>query len=100
MVSTGFVPAMVKDMATYKDGAAFVGERSQVYTAVIDESKKLEMLMAKLPEDLPAQAAYLCDKVKPQMAALRKQVDSAEKLMETSLYPYPTYETILYSHHF
>merc|ERR1712151_560315 len=100
MVSKGFVPAMAKDMAIYKDGVAFAGERNTVYASVTQESKKLEALMARLPEDLPSQATYLRDTVKPQMAALRRQVDSAEKLMETSLYPYPTYETILYSHHF
>jgi len=26
-------------------------------------------------------------------------VDTAEGLMEAALYPYPTYETILYGHH-
>jgi len=100
MVSRGFVPAMAKDIATYKDGTNFAGERSKVYAAVCEESKKLEDLMAKLPSDLPKQAKYLCDTVKPQMAALRQQVDNSEKLMESSLYPYPTYKTLLYSHHF
>jgi len=100
MVNKGFVPAMTKDLATYKDGAKFAGKRSEIYAAVCEQSSKLELLMAGLPEDLPEQAAYLCDTVRPQMAAVPNQVDLAEKLMETSSYPYPTYEQILYSHHF
>merc|ERR1712211_223308 len=99
MVSRGFVLAMAKDIATYKDGTNFAGERSKVYAAVCEESKKLEDLMAKLPSDLSKQAKYLCDTVKPQMAALRQQVDNSEKLMESSLYPYPLTK-LLYSHHF
>jgi len=101
MISRDFVPAMAKDRATYTDDKeAAAMERTAIYAAVSEESKKLKSLMSKLPEDLPKQAAYLCDIVKPQMAALRKQVDIAEKLIEASLYPYPTYEHILYSHHF
>jgi len=100
MINSGFIPAMAKDMSIYRDQPAFAGERAHVYQAVIEEGKKLERLLARLPDDLPKQAAYLCDTVKPQMEALRKQVDCAEKLMEASLYPYPKYEQMLYSHHF
>jgi glutamine synthetase len=100
MVHSDFVPAMAKDMATYKDQPKFAGERSTIYPAVLEESKNLEGLMANLPDDLAQQAMYLCDRVKPQMAALRKQVDRAEKLIESSLYPFPKYEELLYSHHF
>lgn len=100
MVATGFVPAMAKDMATYKDDQAAAGDRAKVYAAVRAEAKKLHDVCRLMPEDLVKQATYLCDMVKPQMVALRGQVDVAEKLMEAPLYPYPTYENILYSHHF
>jgi len=100
MINNAFVPAMAKDMATYMDQPAFAGERKTIYPSVLEESKKLKGLMASLPDDLAKQARYLCDTVKPQMAALRKQVDCAEELIESSLYPFPKYEQILYSHHF
>jgi len=100
MVSTGFVPAMAKDLAKYKDVPQMAESRNEVYTAVQTEAKKLQALLEKMPEDLAQEAVYLCDTVKPQMVALRKQVDAAEKLMEASLYPYPTYEQMLYGHHF
>jgi glutamine synthetase len=101
MVTTGFAAAMAKDMATYADQKdLLIGERGTVYTAVLAESKKLEDMMAKKPDDLASEAAYLCNTIKPQMVALRKEVDAAEKLMQASLYPYPTYEQLVYSHHF
>jgi glutamine synthetase len=100
MVATSFIPAMAKDLAIYKDVPQMAGERSTIYTATQDECKKLRDLMDEVPDDLAKQARYLCDTVKPQMAALRKQVDAAEKIMEASLYPFPTYEELLYGHHF
>jgi len=100
MVNTGFVPAMAKDLSKYKDVPQMAESRNAVYLAVQAETKKLQALMDKKPEDLAQEATYLCDTVKPQMVALRKQVDEAESLMEASLYPYPTYEQMLYGHHF
>jgi len=100
MVSTGFTPAMSKDLANYKDTPKLAGERFAVYDNVLEEQKKLKDLMGKMPSDLAAEAKYLCDHVKPQMLALRKAVDSAETLLEQSLYPFPTYEHMLYGHHF
>eukprot|EP00913_Durusdinium_trenchii_P010692 g10032.t1 len=46
------------------------------------------------------EATFLCDVVKPQMERLRLAVDTAEGVMDAELYPYPSYETMLYSHHF
>eukprot|EP00931_Biecheleriopsis_adriatica_P000250 TRINITY_DN10026_c0_g2_i1.p1 TRINITY_DN10026_c0_g2~~TRINITY_DN10026_c0_g2_i1.p1 ORF type:complete len:731 (-),score=159.31 TRINITY_DN10026_c0_g2_i1:102-2294(-) len=101
MVTTGFVPAMAKDLAQYVgEASTMAGNRKDVYGAVIDEAEKLKELMASKPCDLEQEAFYLCDVVKPQMEALRKKADEAEGLMESSNYPYPTYEKILYSHHF
>lgn len=100
MVATSFIPAMVKDLAIYKDALDMAGERNTIYAAAHAEHKKLKDLMARVPDDLAEQARYLCDTVKPQMAALRQQVDAAEEVMEASLYPFPTYEKMLYGHHF
>jgi len=33
------------------------------------------------------------------MAALRALVDKAEGLMEKGIYPFPTYEDMIYGHH-
>merc|ERR1719436_462976 len=92
MVETGFMPALAKDLATYKDAPGLAGDRASLYPKIKAESDKLKSLMKSMPEGLPAEAKYLCDTVKPQMAIVRKLVDEAEQLVEKNLYPYPTYE--------
>ena len=68
---------------------------------IMDELEKLKATFAKKPHtSLAAEATYLCDTIKPQMVALRAAVDKAEGVMEASIYPYPTYEQMIYSHHF
>mmetsp|Transcript_50346 Transcript_50346/g.90409 ORF Transcript_50346/g.90409 Transcript_50346/m.90409 type:complete len:707 (+) Transcript_50346:55-2175(+) len=100
MMETGIYPACAKDMAKYAGMAKMAGERQKVYEGIVDETEKLKALIAdKHKASLPEEAAYLCDTVKPQMNTLRALVDKAEGLLETSLYPYPSYEALLYSHH-
>merc|ERR1711870_52033 len=57
------------------------------------------MGFAEKPHDLAAEATYLCDVVKPQMGVVRGLVDKGEGLLQKSLYPFPTYEEMIYSHH-
>merc|ERR1719210_2754415 len=99
MIETGIIPACVKDMAKYKAMPALAGEREATYTGIKAEADKLRALFEKKPHDLKAEAAYLCDTVKPQMLTVRALVDKAEGLLEKGLYPYPTYEELIYSHH-
>jgi len=100
MVSTGFMPAFAKDLAAYKDAPELAGDRSKLYTSVKAAAEQLKSLSGSAPNGLKEEAAYLCNTVKPKMEELRKLVDEAEGLMASSMYPYPTYETILYGHHF
>merc|ERR1712139_606074 len=94
MVRTGILPACAKDLATYKDTPALAGSRAKLYETISTETDKLSALMKAVPhDDLPKEAEYLCETVKPQMAAIRAAVDEAEGLLEASLYPYPTYES-------
>jgi glutamine synthetase len=99
MVETGILPACAKDMAKYKAMPALAGDRSATYTSIKTETDKLKGLFDKKPHDLKAEATYLCDTIKPQMVAIRALVDKAEGLLEAGLYPYPTYEELIYSHH-
>jgi len=98
MVETGILPACAQDLNSF-GASKLAGNRSTVYDSIMTETNKLKDLMAKLPSDMVKEAEYLCDTVKPQMVALRKVVDEAESLMQASLYPYPTYEQMLYHHH-
>merc|ERR1719414_2795041 len=98
MVDTGILPACAKDLATYSH-SKLAGRRVEVYESIVTENNKLKKLLTQVPADMDKEADFLCDVVKPQMGAVRKLVDEAEGLMEQSLYPYPTYEAMLYHHH-
>jgi len=98
MVETGILPACAKDLNSY-GVSKLAGTRSKTYEGIVAEKDKLTALMGKLPSDMVKEAEYLCNIVKPQMETLRKLVDEAEDLMESSLYPYPSYEMMLYHHH-
>lgn len=72
---------------------------AQVYSGIKDAADKLKTLLASKPHEVRAEAKYYCDVIKPQMLVVRELVDKAEGLLEKGLYPYPSYETMLYSHH-
>jgi len=99
MIETGILPACAKDMAKFGAMPKLAGERESTYMGIKTETDKLKELMAKKPHDLQAEATYLCNTIKPQMLAVRTLVDKAEGLMEKGLYPYPSYEELIYSHH-
>jgi len=99
MIETGILPACAKDMAKYTAMKELAGDREATYKAIKVETDKLKAIAAKRPSDLHKDATYINDTVKPQMLAVRAAVDKAEGLIEAGLYPYPTYEAMLYSHH-
>jgi len=99
MIETGILPACAKDMAKYAAMKDLAGDREATYKAIKVETDKLKAIAAKRPSDLHKDATYINDTVKPQMLAVRAAVDKAEGLIEAGLYPYPTYEAMLYSHH-
>ncbi|CAE8615035.1 unnamed protein product [Polarella glacialis] len=100
MIDTGIVPACAKDLEKYKGFAKLAGGREALYVGVVEETEKLKnLLAAPHKEHLADEANYLCEQLKPQMEAVRALVDRAEGLLEAGLYPFPTYEALLYSHH-
>ena len=100
MVKTGFLPAAAKDLATYAAAPSLAGDKAALYGKMKSECAALEEAFGKMPEGLAEEATYLCDVVKPAMDALRAAVDAAEAEMDATLYPYPTYEALVYHHHF
>jgi glutamine synthetase len=99
MVESGIVPACAKDLSIYKDAPTMAGDRKKVYESILAENKKLKAALEKVPGDESEKDAfYYCETVKPQMEALRSVVDRAEELMSADVYPFPTYEELLYSH--
>ncbi|CAE7337778.1 glnA3 [Symbiodinium natans] len=103
MVETAILPACVKDLKRTEilPNKKYAPPRKAAYEAIADELEKLKVTYDKRPHGaLDKEATYLCDTVKPRMVALRQAVDKAETLMEKGSYPFPTYEALLYSHHF
>eukprot|EP00415_Alexandrium_ostenfeldii_P000530 UN0530 len=99
MVQTSILPACAKDLAKYASAPSLKGDRGEIYDGIKKETDKLSELFSKKPHALQEEATYLCETVKPQMAAVWSFVDKAELLIEKGLYPYPTYEEMIYSHH-
>jgi glutamine synthetase len=99
MIETGILPACAKDLALYAAAPSLAGNRAKVYAAIKVETDRLGELLAAVPSGGAAEATYYSEVVKPQMVVARALVDKAEGLIERSLYPYPTYETMVYSHH-
>lgn len=99
MVQTGILPACASDMSAYSAMPCLAGERKSVYEGIVAETNTLKQLFVSKPHDMVKEAEYLCNTVKPQMAKVRELVDKAEGLLQKGLYPYPTYEDLIYSHH-
>jgi glutamine synthetase len=99
MVDSGIIPACAKDLSIYNDAPKLAGDRPNIYDSITAENNKLKEALRKAPSDsAEKEAFYYCETVKPQMENLRSYVDQAEELMSKELYPYPTYENLLYSH--
>eukprot|EP00931_Biecheleriopsis_adriatica_P065403 TRINITY_DN39931_c0_g1_i1.p1 TRINITY_DN39931_c0_g1~~TRINITY_DN39931_c0_g1_i1.p1 ORF type:complete len:813 (+),score=156.45 TRINITY_DN39931_c0_g1_i1:56-2440(+) len=100
MLETSFLPACAKDLEANQLGVAKQG-RQALYESIAEQTEELKTLLEDKHKATPAEeASFLCDRVKPQMSKLRELVDKAEGVMSKGLYPFPTYETLLYSHHY
>merc|ERR1711937_132717 len=99
MVDSALIPACAKDLSIYKDAPKLAGDRPKVYQRISEENEKLKAALEKVPsDDCEKEAFYYCETVKPQIETVRSMVDKAEELMSADLYPFPTYEQLLYSH--
>lgn len=99
MVETGILPACQKDLQIYNAMPSLAGDRRSVYEGINREIMQLKRLLEATPPYLTNEADHFCYAVKPQMAKVRDLVDEAEGLMQKDLYPFPTYEQLIYSHH-
>merc|ERR1711972_842204 len=101
MMNCGIIPACVKDLAKYRGVEKMSSTRDTLYQSVVAETETLRNMYQNVPhEGLDEEASYYCYKLKPQMVKVRMLVDEAESLLENGLYPYPTYEELVFHHHF
>lgn len=98
MVDTGYVPACMQDLSIYQNFPNLASERKIIYQKIMDENSKLKKLFAMIPKgNLQDECEYLTNVIKPQMQALRNAVDQAELLCKKNLWPYPSYEELIYT---
>jgi glutamine synthetase len=100
MIDSAIIPACAKDLSMYKDATFLVGDRVDLYSAIKTENDRLKDMVKAHHTEVEAEAFYFCETVKPQMETIRSLVDKAEGLMQVENYPFPTYESLVYSHHF
>jgi glutamine synthetase len=98
MLETGVIPACAKDLQTYSGEAAkLAGVRAQVYASVGEKTRALSDAIDALPQGDTEQAAqYVQDVIRPKMAEVRVVADEAERLIQSALYPFPTYHEMFY----
>jgi glutamine synthetase len=98
MMNTGLIPACAEEVR--KMPKIFLGRREGVYAELVKATLELEDTLAAVPrDDLKAEAHYIKNSLKPQLRATRLAAEAVEKLLEKKLYPFPTYQDILFSHH-
>jgi glutamine synthetase len=98
MMNTGLISACGEEIR--KMPTSLLGRRETVYAELARATQQLEDVLAAVPKgDLKEEAHYIKDKVKPQLLATRRAAEAVEKLLSKKLYPFPTYQDILFSHH-
>jgi glutamine synthetase len=98
MLNTGLIPACGEELR--KMPSSLLGRREVVYAELAQGIIKLEDALAGVPkDDLKAEAHYCKDKLRPMLRETRLRAEAVEKLLSSKLYPFPTYQDILFSHH-
>jgi glutamine synthetase len=104
MVRTGVEPATAADLAAYAAGdqtSTRFTKRAAAYELCSTTCDGLEAAVAGVPHgSVHATAQYMADVVKPHLSTVRKACDDAEVLVKADLWPFPSYSTVLYAHHF
>jgi len=101
MMDTGIIPAMAADLQKYEGPIAktLLGNRDKVYVAAAVKTWDLKEIVkqgaGKEGEEL---AFHLVQNVIPAMNKCREAHDAAEMLISKELYPFPTYQALLFDH--
>lgn len=102
MMETGVIPAMASDLQKFDGPIAktLIGKRQEVYVAAAEKTRQLKEVV-KQGEDKDGEelAFHLVQNVIPAMNECRESHDAAESLISRELYPYPTYQALLFEHH-
>lgn len=98
MVNQSILPACAQDLARY-NSSGLDGGRKVAYKALADVTAALEAVIGAWPnDDIVTEANYAANEVKSAMAAVRAAHDAAEVLIASDIYPFPTYDEMLFQH--
>jgi glutamine synthetase len=99
MLNKGVIPACAKDLKTYSgDSQSLIGsQRAEIYKTLVEKTSELDDAVLNCPDGDAAKVAKYCDEViRTKMNEAREYADSAERLIEQSLYPFPTYHEMFF----
>jgi len=103
MINTGVIPSALKDHKVglnNKSLEAFYQNKVDILGNVVDENQKLQKIVDSLPNDtLIKQAEYCQTVVRPQLRNVRNFVDQLERVVDADIWPFPSYQSMLYDHH-
>ena len=90
-------PAIAEDVTLHKEAGNT--QKQDLFDKATVAASSLEKAIAATPEGPAASARYCCDVLKVQMDAVRELSDSAELTTTKKLWPYASYQDILFGHH-
>lgn len=97
MMQTGVEPACLNDLRSY-ERTPMHSERASLYQSIFSNTAALVAKIAAYPEDsdFNTKARFCIDSILPLMTKVRANADEAEKVVDSHLWPYPTYQEMLY----
>jgi glutamine synthetase len=99
MINQGVLPAAAADLKSY-DGTNLSGDRATVYEGLAASIAELQKVKDAWPTDgsEKEQAVYAKEVAKVALGVVRESADAAEGLINSDLYPFPTYHEMLFLH--
>jgi len=100
MLDTSVIPACAEDLKGYECAVSLAGNRRELYDELVVTLEDLRRVVEKTHDCGAQKLAYYCkDVIRPHMEAVREKHDKVEKMIRRSLYPFPSYQDMLFSHH-
>ena len=102
ILRTFIVPVAIEDAQSgTKSGysSKLFSKKDTLVQRLLTETDKLSEALDEFPEDGPAQSAsYAHETIKPLMQSAREEADQLETMVDSRLWPLPTYSEILHGH--
>jgi len=112
MLRNAILPAVIQDLKLSHEAKdiqveEYFSKKIKLADSLFVEATKLEKVMDNAPSleqssssSLEPEATYCMNNILPQMSAVRKVLDQMERLVARDIWPFPTYDALLFSHHF